>query len=334
MSDMETERPSARITDKGAIPSGDAEMAVKTHPAKGILTNPPGLWQVPFEEVPRELRRVVYGVEYAELRDSTGGQLWVTRWGWAHGHRLDPAHWFSDGQYSSRGEHISEATGAVFRVPSIPWHKRPADLIVKFSRVAQNLTLEVSSQFPGAVPRHIADEATFNDPFQEFGLLRELRNSRYGPEDWKIRTKLPLAIYSPGRSFAGWQLGRNSDIFGRHQRRLAEDQRGREPGETVGLLPDRQYVYLFQWVRGTDAARLIRAGVLSADQAAALVVEVIGHLAAKGFRILDMKPAHVILRQRSDGRLLTRRGRLVYALVDFEFLQRTEEYEEWRIRAR
>ncbi|MDY0164916.1 MAG: hypothetical protein RBS80_00145 [Thermoguttaceae bacterium] len=64
---------------------------------------------------------------------------------------------------------------------------------------------------------------------------------------------------------------------------------------------------------------------VSAHQAATLVVEVIQDLAAKGFRILDIKPAHIILRQRRDGRLLTRHGRLVYALVDFELLQRAED---------
>jgi hypothetical protein len=52
-------------------------------------------------------------------------------------------------------------------------------------------------------------------------------------------------------------------------------------------------------------------------------------MAAKGFRVLDIKPGHIILRQRLDGRLLVRQGRLVYALVDFELLQRTEEYQRW-----
>ncbi|MFW6106827.1 MAG: hypothetical protein ACOC8H_01565, partial [bacterium] len=73
----------------------------------------------------------------------------------------------------------------------------------------------------------------------------------------------------------------------------------------------------------------VRAGALSARQAAALVVEVIEDLAAKGFRILDMKPDHIILRQRPDGRLLVRHGRFVYALIDFELLQRSEEYQRW-----
>ena len=332
MSDAKIERPSAPIAKgTGDAPPGSAvESPVKTPLATGILESPLGLWRLPFDEVASELRRKVYGVEYAELHDTTGGCLWVTRLGWSHGGRLEPAHWFVDGQYSRRGKRISKSTGSVFQVSSTPWHNRPADMVVKFSRMARDLPLEISSQFPGGVPRHVADEATFNDPFQEFGLVRELRHSKYGPADIKIRTKVPLAIYSPGRRFAAWQLGRNSDVFCRHQGRLAEDQRACASSEAVELSPDRQYVCLFQWVRGADAASLVRAGVLSAHQAAALVVEVIENLTAKGFRILDMKPDHIILRQRSDGRLLMRHGRLVYALVDFELLQRTEAYENWR----
>lgn len=50
----------------------------------------------------------------------------------------------------------------------------------------------------------------------------------------------------------------------------------------------------------------------------------------KGFVMLDNKPRHVILRQNrnADG-LLKRHGDFVYALVDFELLKRTPEYDSW-----
>ena len=125
------------------------------------------------------------------------------------------------------------------------------ELVVKFSRMAQDLPLDVSSQFPGGVPRHVVDAAVFNDPFQEFGLLEELRNSRYGPSSLRVRTKRPLAIYSPGKRCEMWQLGRTEDRFRRHSRQLAEDQETLEDGmRTVEMSIDRQYVYLFHWVAG------------------------------------------------------------------------------------
>jgi len=51
-------------------------------------------------------------------------------------------------------------------------------------------------------------------------------------------------------------------------------------------------------------------------------------MAAKGFMVIDHKPAHVILRPKPDGSLLQRRsGKPAYALVDFELLSRTPRHE-------
>ena len=95
---------------------------------------------------------------------------------------------------------------------------------------------------------------------------------------------------------------------------------------------DRQYVTLFQWVRGCDIQRLVDQGRLDARESVQLVEMAIQDLACKGFRVLDMKPNHLIVRQCADGRLLKRRGRTAYVLVDFELLRRTNEYERWRRR--
>jgi hypothetical protein len=55
----------------------------------------------------------------------------------------------------------------------------------------------------------------------------------------------------------------------------------------------------------------------------------VGELAAKGYRVVDMKPQHVIVRPRANGQLLTdRQGRMVYAVVDYELMERTPEHEE------
>ncbi len=161
--------------------------------------------------------------------------------------------------------------------------------------------------------------------------MEELRNSRFGSPSLRVRTKRPLAVYSPGRRFESWQLGRTEDRFQRHCHQLAKDQGRLGHGmKTVELSIERQYVYLFHWVRGIDAQSLVQAGAISAQEATALVIDVNEDLAAKGFRMLDNKPSHVILRKRHEGQLLRRGGRLVYALVDFELLQRTEQNRRWR----
>ncbi len=284
-----------------------------------------------FAQVPQVLRREVFGVRYVELQDVTGGQLWVTRHGWKHLDQLDPSVWYVDRQYSDRGQKLTGGTGSVFRVACPGPRRRSIDLVVKFSRVAQEVLLDVSALLPGELAERAIEGAAVNDPFQEFGLLEELRTSRFGPDGVRILTKRPLAIYSPGRSFDAWQLGRTADRFRCHSCRLEMDQAQRAEGlQAVEMSIERQYILLFQWVHGEDAQQLLRRGVISASQARELVLDVVHDLAAKGFRVLDTKPNHIILRHRPFTGLLRRGGRLVYALIDFELLQRTEPYERWR----
>ena len=254
----------------------------------------------------------------------------MTRHGWNFMEQLDPAKWYDNRRYDRKGEHLSKGSGAVFRVASKDSMGRAVNLVVKFSRMAQDLPLQVSSRFPDGLPRHVLDESAFNDPFEEFGVMEELRSGQFGPPDIRARTKRPLAIYSPGRRFEPWQLGRSEHQFRQHANRLASNQeRLGERMQPVKMHLDRQYITLFHWVRGQDAEALVKAGVISEREAAELVAQVMKDLEAKGFRMLDIKPNHIILRRRPNGALLTRHGRPSYALVDFELLQRTEDYRNW-----
>ncbi len=171
------------------------------------------LASVPFEQVPGSMRRDVYHVPYVELDDVMGGRLWVTQHGWRHLEHLDPARWYSGQQYSRRGQRLSEGTGAVYTVSSRNTENRSINLVVKFSRMAQEVFLHVSSSFPDDVPASVVERAAFNDPFQEFGILEDLRTSRWGSDTPRILTKRPLAIYSPAKTFEPWQLGRTEDRF-------------------------------------------------------------------------------------------------------------------------
>ena len=60
------------------------------------------LSRIPFNEVPRSLRRRVYGVPYVQLDDTTGGRLWVTQHGWRNLPHLDPAKWYLEAVQPSR----------------------------------------------------------------------------------------------------------------------------------------------------------------------------------------------------------------------------------------
>jgi hypothetical protein len=43
------------------------------------------------------------------------------------------------------------------------------------------------------------------------------------------------------------------------------------------------------------------------------------------FRMVDIKPQHIVLRIPPDGSLLRRNGNLSYALLDYELLQRVSQ---------
>jgi hypothetical protein len=82
-------------------------------------------------------------------------------------------------------------------------------------------------------------------------------------------------------------------------------------------------------VRGLDAVAAFKLADMPAGELAGFTRKVIDDLRLKGYRVLDQKPAHFIMRPRGNCSLLKARdGSLPYALVDFELLERTPEHEQ------
>lgn len=281
-----------------------------------------------FDELPADHLVRVYGVRYAALESAAGDELYVTRYGWAMLPCIRPEVWYQQRRYAQTGQRLEEGTGAVWRVPTCINRGAPVDLVVKFSRFAQDVPFDLQSTFPSGVEPGEAVRAKFLSPFEEFGLLRELRLGRFGSPEIRIRTKRPLAIFSPAKTVPAWQLGRITSRF-RHDAAALERSQAQAPGRHVRLREDRDYLVLFHWVDGHNAHQCFTRGYLDEDELLALTHRVTGELADKGFRVLDNKPQHFILRPRANGALLRRDGQLVYALVDFELLERLPAYEQF-----
>ncbi|HXI02056.1 MAG TPA: hypothetical protein VNI57_02660, partial [Candidatus Saccharimonadales bacterium] len=263
-----------------------------------------------------------FGVDYFHLGTREGGDLYVTPFGRPHLPHLLPESWYQGEWYAKCGERLRGASGAAYRVRSRPVGGKSLDMVVKFSRVARDVFITVDTSFPDQVSPEVLASARFNSPLEEFGLLMELR--RAAPEEVRILTQHPLAIYAPPEEFELWQLGREPSSFQTHRRILADDQSHTE--KPIDLDIRRLYVLLYGWIKGRDAEECFTAGEISEDEMRALSLRVIGELDRKGFRVLDNKPKHFILRSdRRGGGILRRRGELVYGLVDFELLQRTSE---------
>jgi len=267
-------------------------------------------------DLPEEAQRMSFlGVEYLHLKTKDGGDLYLTRYGALFWRLMMPENWFASDWFKKKRERL-DGTSTVYRVPTREVNGKKLDIVAKFSRVGEVVPIDTFT-----VNKFI--EAEFNSPFEEFSLLMELREGRHGPPGIRILTQLPLAIYVPSKRLQLWQTGRSE-----HKINVKIAQ---HPGVEIDIL--RQYVVLFNWVKGLDAAQTAdefklygaaRTRFLSHANSIA-----VHEMAQKGYRVIDMKPEHVILRERGERKLLRDRNRQpVYALIDYELLQRTPEHEE------
>ena len=255
------------------------------------------------------------GVDYFRLKTDDDGELFLTRFGLPFWKHLLPENWYAHEWFEANRERL-EGTSTVYRVPTRPVNGKALDLVVKWSRVGEDVPLDTLT-----VNKFI--HAEFNSPFEEFSLLMELRRGEAGPRGIRVRTQQPLAIYVPGQRLQIWQTGRSEDKI---RAKVA-----RHPDVEIDIL--RQYVVLYGWIKGRDAVETAEDfGLKDREHTEFLArtTSLVNHeLWQKGYHVIDMKPAHIILRPRPDKSLLRdHNGQIAYALVDYELLERTREHEQ------
>lgn len=252
------------------------------------------------------------GVDYLRLRTGDGGDLYLTRFGLPFREQLAPENWYAPDWFGFRRARLP-GTSAIYKVPTRQVRGISLNLVARFSRVGQEIPLDT-------VTLNENIHAEFNSPFEEFALVTELRTAGMGTSRPRIFTKRPLAIHVPAKPLEYWQTGRLKS-------KIAAKQ-ARHP--TVELDPLRQYILLYGWIEGLNAVQAIEAlgvsGKLAETFLAETTIRAIDDLEQLGFRMLDIKPEHIVLRMRPDGSLLRRRsGNPAYALVDYELLERFTE---------
>jgi len=302
-------------------------------PACSVAADPPPAAFVPgdelppFQILPPERRARVFGVDYVLCPQPDGGELYISRPAWHWLPYLQPGRWWDRENLAVLGERLAGSTGTVYRARSAPPGKVPRDLVIKFSRLAQDVPLFIPDEFLESLPNEAVATARFLGPFAELGLLTEMRESvmNHGPH--RLRTKVPLAVYSPPEKYPLWQTGRHSDIFRAHARAMAADQFENGLAQ-VTLDLERDYLVIFEWIDGIDAEEANQQGYLDDEALRYLTHTTNRAMARLGYRVLDNKPRHVIVRPRPDGTLATRHGQTLYALVDFELLQRIEDEDQ------
>jgi len=269
----------------------------------------------PADLPPGSTRISLLGVDYYRLTTGDGGEIYLTEFGVPFSKNLLPENWYAPDWFEAKRERL-EGTSMVYKVPTRAVNGTVLNLVVKWSRVGEVVPFDTLT-----VNKFI--HAEFNSPFEEFSLLMELRKGEAGPAGIRIRTQRPMAIYVPSERLQLWQTGRSEDKI--------RAKVTRHPDVEIDIL--RQYVVLFGWIEGLDAVETADnfglEGRTRAEFLAGITSLVMHELRQKGYRVVDMKPNHVILRPGPRRSLLRdRNGQFAYALVDYELLERTPEHEQ------
>lgn len=266
----------------------------------------------------------ILGVVYLHQRTAAGGDLYLTRHGVAMQHLLQTDNWLEPAWFEAHRSRL-EGTSTVYRVPTKVVNGESADLVVKYCRVGEDVPMNTHTM------REFLN-AEFNSPWEEFSLVMELHEGRHGPDDIRINAQQPLAIHVPPEPMQEWQTGRSLDRINRII--------SRHPGIGLDLL--KQYQLIYGWIPGRNIVEALTDRGRSMGDISAFVWRmndrVMADMRRKGFVVADMKPVHVILGNEALQELdrqdvlpetkidsLLKHGR--YAVIDYELLMRTPEYE-------
>ena len=258
-------------------------------------------------------RKALLGVTYDHYRLADGADLYVTEFGRPFLRHLWPENWLEP-EWFSKSREALQGTSTVYKIKTRPVAGAGKDIVVKWCRVGEDVPMDTFTRLKFI-------EADFNSPYEEFSLLMEMR-ARARPGT--IRTHKPLAIFVPAKRLELWQTGRSQSKIDYKKTKYRD----------VELDIYRQYILVYEWIKGvasteTAAAQAAQAAGFADARSFALAMmdRSIDDMQQAGFRVLDVKPQHVIVRPRPNGGLLRdRSGRTAYALVDFELLERTPEY--------
>ena len=275
----------------------------------------------------------VLGVVYSHRKTADGGDMYLTRFGLPYTELLEIDNWYEKEWFEAKRVRL-EGTSAVYRVPTKEVAGRNIELVVKNCRVGEDVPFETRSLL-----EFINTE--FNSPWEEFALVMELREGKYGPAAVLCNTQEPLAIYVPPEKMQIWQSGRSYTKINRI--------RARHPGIDIDIL--RQYKLIYGWIRGKDVLQLFTESGMHGPELdpalAPFTQKATKDLESKGYIMADMKPSHVIVGEEDAKKVEsivgatdedTRRLRALllsdlvaqgnFSVIDYELLVRTPYHEE------
>ena len=253
---------------------------------------------------------MVFGVQYLHLQLEDGSDLYLTEYGRSFSRHLLPQNHWADQNWVAKNRFRLQGTSVIYKITTKKVAGFSKDIVLKWNRMGQDI--------PGETEALDMFNAKFNSPFEEFSLVTELRQALSQTAE-RLYTHKPLAIYVPREYVDAWKLGRQDHIFRRIQ----------ESHDEIKLDRHRHYAVIYEWIKGIDAEEALGKGIIDEEAMRQLISRSDQEIRGKGFLVQDSKPSHIIVRPTQAGNFAKdRSGRILYALVDFELLERTPEHEQ------
>ncbi|MGA1823374.1 MAG: hypothetical protein ACMUIP_01835 [bacterium] len=254
----------------------------------------------------------IFGLEYAHLRLGNEDDLYVTRFGLPFIENLHPKNFLTDKTWFDQNSTRLSGTSCLYKVTTKEVDGKQKEIVMKWNRMGQEI--------PGEYDDYCSEElayAEFNSPFEEFSLVMELRNALYSSGK-KIIIQTPLAIYVPAKAVELWKSGRKE-----YKMRSKIDSH-----KEIELDMLRSYAVIYGWIKGLDAVQACKEGILDEKYMSLLTLDSESRLEKSGFIVRDSKPHHIIVMPKDRDLAKDKNKNILYALVDFELLERTPEREE------
>src|SRR5882724_3323950 len=85
------------------------------------------------------------GLDYLRLRTADGGELYLTRFGAPFREQLAPENWYAPDWFVARRTRLL-GTSTIYRMPTRLVRGINLDLVVRFSRVGQEIPMDTASR--------------------------------------------------------------------------------------------------------------------------------------------------------------------------------------------
>jgi hypothetical protein len=247
----------------------------------------------------------ILGVVYVHKKTPDGGDIYITEFAQPSQKQLKIKNWYEKTWFNKHRVRLT-GTSSVYRVPTRKVRGNSLDLVVKNCRVGEDVPLDT----------HTLEEfrnSEFNSPWEEFSLVVEMREGRYGPQGKRIMTQRPLAIYVPPEKMQPWQSGRSKSKINRI--------RAQHPGIDLDIL--KQYKLVYEWIRGKNLIEVFEQTDLPIEEIAEYLKAMQNMAHEENLKLIEAeepaKQVEILYQLLNEG---------VYSIVDYELVFRTPEHED------